>query len=391
MILANRVLSTYTADVSGVCSAMYELGGMTVMHDASGCNSTYNTHDEPRWYDTESLVFISALTEADAILGADDKLIADVVQAAGELRPKFITICGTPIPMLSGTDFPGVATVVEQETGIPAIGLDTNGMHSYQIGAGKAFCAFAGRFVEPAAAWEPVRPGDSEVRVNLLGATPLDFSVTGSVEAIRDACSDRGLEVLSCWAMGSDFLQLTQAGRAQVNCVLSTAGLSVARALRRRFGTPFVVGLPMGRRGADRYFACVTEAARTGENSLGILNPDAGNGSDTVIVGEAVYSAALRTAMAAAGRGDARVLCPLEAERETLAPRDRMIANEAGIVRALETARTVIADPLYRPVVPKGARFVELPHEAYSGRMFRDRIPVLIGEKMERWMEENLQ
>ena len=44
-----RMISTYTADVSGVCSALYELGGMVVMHDPSGCNSTYNTHDEPRW------------------------------------------------------------------------------------------------------------------------------------------------------------------------------------------------------------------------------------------------------------------------------------------------------------------------------------------------------
>ena len=34
-------MSTYTADCSGVASALYELGGMTVIHDASGCNSTY--------------------------------------------------------------------------------------------------------------------------------------------------------------------------------------------------------------------------------------------------------------------------------------------------------------------------------------------------------------
>ncbi|MBR5753288.1 MAG: hypothetical protein IKX83_02260, partial [Clostridia bacterium] len=40
----------YTSDLSGVCSALYELGGLLVMHDASGCNSTYATHDEPRWY-----------------------------------------------------------------------------------------------------------------------------------------------------------------------------------------------------------------------------------------------------------------------------------------------------------------------------------------------------
>ena len=42
-----KVISIYAADTSGVCSALYELGGMTVVHDASGCNSTYATHDEP--------------------------------------------------------------------------------------------------------------------------------------------------------------------------------------------------------------------------------------------------------------------------------------------------------------------------------------------------------
>ena len=45
-----KIIPVYTADVSGVCSALYELGGMVVMHDPSGCNSTYNTHDEIRWY-----------------------------------------------------------------------------------------------------------------------------------------------------------------------------------------------------------------------------------------------------------------------------------------------------------------------------------------------------
>lgn len=87
-------LSTYTADVSGVCSALFELGGMTVMHDASGCNSTYNTHDEPRWYDMDSLVFISGLSELEAVLGDDEKLIEDTVRAAKKLSPRFIALAG---------------------------------------------------------------------------------------------------------------------------------------------------------------------------------------------------------------------------------------------------------------------------------------------------------
>ena len=61
----SRIISTYSADTFGVCSALFELGGMTVMHDASGCNSTYTTHDEPRWYDMDSMVYISGLSEMD--------------------------------------------------------------------------------------------------------------------------------------------------------------------------------------------------------------------------------------------------------------------------------------------------------------------------------------
>ena len=62
----SRIIPCYAADTSGVCSALYEFGGMTVVHDASGCNSTYSTHDEPRWYDQRSMIYISALTELDA-------------------------------------------------------------------------------------------------------------------------------------------------------------------------------------------------------------------------------------------------------------------------------------------------------------------------------------
>ena len=82
-----KIIPIYTADVSGVCSALYELGGMTVMHDPSGCNSTYNTHDEIRWYDKDSLIYISGLSEIDAVMGNDAKFINDIEEAARELKP----------------------------------------------------------------------------------------------------------------------------------------------------------------------------------------------------------------------------------------------------------------------------------------------------------------
>ena len=96
-----RIISTYSADPFGVCSALFELGGMVVMHDASGCNSTYTTHNEPRWYDMDSMVYISGLSEMEAIMGDDEKLIDDIAQAAEELKHRFIAIAGTPIPTMT--------------------------------------------------------------------------------------------------------------------------------------------------------------------------------------------------------------------------------------------------------------------------------------------------
>ena len=143
-----KMIPIYTADVSGVCSALYELGGMTVMHDPSGCNSTYNTHDEIRWYDQDSLIYISGLTEIDAIMGNDEKFLNDIMDAARELKPRFIALAGSPIPYMNGTDFPALAEVLEQELGIPTFSVPTNGMHDYVYGAGIALEQIARQFVK---------------------------------------------------------------------------------------------------------------------------------------------------------------------------------------------------------------------------------------------------
>ena len=92
---------------SGICSALFELGGLTVMHDASGCNSTYNTHDEPRWYDMDSMVYISRLSEMEAIMGDDDKLINDIVSTAEQLSPRVYSNCRNSHSNDDGNRFSG--------------------------------------------------------------------------------------------------------------------------------------------------------------------------------------------------------------------------------------------------------------------------------------------
>ncbi|MCR4644034.1 MAG: oxidoreductase [Oscillospiraceae bacterium] len=360
-----RIISTYTADVSGVNSALFELGGMTVMHDASGCNSTYNTHDEPRWYDHDSLVFLSGISEMEAIMGDDEKLISDIVSAAEQLKPRFIAVAGTPIPMMIGTDFKAVASVVEKRTGIPAFGFATNGMHTYVEGASMALAGIADRFVTEK------MPRTADISVNLLGVTPLDFSVNRSAAHLRTVLEKYGISTVSNWAMGDDLDTLMQASAAHVNLVVSGAGMGAAKVLRERFGIPYVIGRPYGD-WTETLVNSIRLAPKTGDN----LSPQTDRANTSaVIIGEAVSAVSLANALKVETGIAFRAISATEARKIMFGTSDCIARDEDELLPLLEGAKYIIADPLYQPICPKSARFIRLPHEGFSGRIFRDEIP----------------
>ena len=364
-----RIISTYSADTFGVCSALFELGGMVIMHDASGCNSTYTTHDEPRWYDMDSMVYISGLSEMEAIMGDDEKLIGDIVDAANNLHPKFIAIVGTPIPTMTGFDFTAVAELVEDRTGIPTFGFDTTGMNTYVQGAAKAFEGIARRFVK--------RDVEKTVHLsaNILGLTPLDFSVNGSDASMVKFLENAGFEVISKWAMGSTLEELTEAGRASVNLVVSATGLGVAKVLKELFGTPYVVGTPIGAAFQEELKHALLKTVKEGLSDLELSSlPN----SEIAVIGEGVTSLSLAQAIELEYGIGVKVLCATECERTLLRTKDILTSDEEDVMEALSGMKMVIADPLYRPICPKDAKFMSLPAESFSGRIYRNEIPNLI-------------
>lgn len=365
---AYRMIPIYTSDVSGVCSALYELGGMVVIHDPSGCNSTYNTHDEIRWYNQDSLIFISGLTEIDAVMGNDEKFLSDIKEAAGELHPKFIALVSSPIPFMNGTDFPALAKVLETETGIPAFAVPTNGMHDYVYGAGKALEEIARRFVLE----QMEDRNGSERTVNLLGATPLDFGPISKVEELKKNLEQYGWKTISTWAMGDSLEDLAQAGKAEMNLVISSVGLMAAKMLKEKYGTPYVIGTPY-----KEYAERISEALekriqipaiedRRRENLQGTGNSE----KIITLIGEPVTIGSLAAIIERRYHYKTRILCPLENAEGLLGEHDLKICGEEEMENALKNAQIVVADPLYRPICPVECEFYERAHIAFSGRIF---------------------
>lgn len=390
--IASRI-SIYSADAFGVCSALYELGGLCVMHDASGCNSTYNTHDEPRWYDFDSMVYISGLSEMEAIMGDDQKFIDDIVYTAKELNPNFIAMAGTPIPTMIGTDFKAIANIIEKETNIPTFGFDTTGMHSYVSGAYKAFEALAKRFLKRndkesrAEEKESIDKESREVKntiikVNILGATPLDFSINKSVEAMVDLLKENNFEVISTWAMGSSLDDIKNAGDADVNLVVSYSGIGAAKYMYENLNIPYVIGTPFGKEFAKKVIEDLKEVKSTKENKISYDNRKIDKDAEITIVGESIMSESLAYAISKEKNKTVNVISSLETDEKLLLEGDKIAMFEDDIEKCLKNSKTIIADPLFRPICPIDSTFISLPHEAFSGRIYRDEIPNIINKSL---------
>lgn len=438
--------STYTADVSGVCSALYELGGMTVIHDPSGCNSTYSTHDEPRWFDTDSLMFVSGLDEMTAVLGDDNVLIDDVTHAVRDLKPRFVTLCSGSIPHIIAFDCKGVAHLLEKRTGVPMLPVATTGNRSYVAGVGAALTEWVKRFADPlespyrvASSGSPDcsantlegAAGPESFSVNLLGVTPLDFSINGNVDAMRKVFEDAGIPVNCCAAMGESFDSLRHIFRASVNVVVSSCGRRLARYMEQTARIPYVEGTPIGAYGAARLPELAKEAYEKKRASLedalegafGSALTGSGDGASGTAGKETAARPGSLRMLLAKKKGDSEGICLWKGnpahERWDVPDGQILIIGEEVFAQSLAAAinqltpdcrhglqafavwpdvdhgfpedvlaelirksRYIIGDPLYRTIPHDSTQntFVDFPHEAYSGRIFRDRIPVFIGK-----------
>ena len=184
--------------------------------------------------------------------------------------------------------------------------------------------------------------------------------------------------------MGDSLENISHAAEAEVNLVVSSVGLETAKILKEKFGTPYVIGTPVGDFTEDIVMTLdqVTkntekklseeESASVGQDEPGIpyLQNRLSEPQEITLIGEAVTMGSLAAAIEKKYHKAVRVICPLETNTGLLAPNDRVTKGEEEVQELLKDARIIIADPLYRPICPKSSSFYELPHIAFSGRIF---------------------
>jgi hypothetical protein len=207
----------------------------------------------------------------------------------------------------------------------------------------------------------------------------LDYENQEIVDDMVSCLEDGGLKVTSVWAMGDKIDGMQDSSSAMANLVVSSSGLETAKYMEKQFGIPYVVGSPMGQQQTNEIIQHL-KAKKT--ITVGRTN----HGGKIAIIGEPVYS----NAVAKLIQEDCTIYSLIRDEANVLCNEDKILLGEEDLENHLKAFDTVIGDGLFKHLVSSTTNFVNLPDFAFSGRIYINKFPSLLGKKGDEWVMEKI-
>lgn len=366
-------LPPFSPDYSGVCSALFPFDTLTVIHDASGCTGNYTGYDEPRWFRSRSPIYCSGLREIDAILGDDEKLIQKILYALEDIKPEVIALVGSPVPMVIGTDMEGIAAEIESRTGIMSVGFSTTGLKYYPQGIEMVYKKLVQKILEKDTS--PIVKEENSV--NILGATPLDFGRSNTVEEMEEFLVDNGFKINGDLWKNVTLSEVVKLKNAVCNIVVSNAGIGLAEYMEKKFGIPYVTGLPYGEKYASVWLSklqeCILEGGNANQKSEAAdeLMGEEKEECRVLILGEQLQANSIRNALRAEKQMDSHVggICGWNGKFSE--EHDRFLETEEEIECMLNDDRyeVIIGDALYKDLLRTEKEFYSYSHYAVSSKV----------------------
>ena len=350
-------LPPFAPDTAGASSVLYPLGALVVIVDAGGCSGNICGFDEPRFRETNKTtsVFTSAaLRDMDAILGRDKKLIEHIAspiqefQSAGRSFP-LIALVGTPVPAVIGTDLSAIARIIEKQTSIPTVAIDTDGTEAYDCGIEKTYHALFHHLARIPGK-NAVHPGT----VGILGATVEDLG-GDALERLETAVRPKNdIRHLRIYGLHHDITFYERASENEKNVVFAPSGLPAARWLQHVFGTPYEIAYPLARQTLEQTAVHLPHKAK---NILIIHQQIAANAYRTLL--QKQYP-------------DAFITCATWFTQigAIAKPQDIKLREESDLSRLVQEKQydVILGDPLFKRTIPSyQGTWIPLPHPAVSG------------------------
>jgi len=175
--------------------------------------------------------FSTDLQEMDVIYGGEKKLEAALLELIAHYQPKAAFIYSTCIVGIIGDDVSAVCKRVQAKTGIPVLGVHSEGFKGTKKDGYKAACD---------ALYKLVGTGDTSKigphSINILG----EFNLAGEAHIIRDYYRRMGIEVVSTLTGDGRVDDIRRAHGARLNLVQCSGSMtSLAKMMERDHGIPY--------------------------------------------------------------------------------------------------------------------------------------------------------
>lgn len=376
-----KILPPLAPDYSGASSVLYTLGGAIIINGADGCIGNVTGYDEPRFFDHNTHIYSSGLREVNAITGDEETLKQKIDNSVGEQDINFITILGTPNSAVIASDHKGVANILRRGIRIPVFPINTTGFKTYENGASDSYLELAKHFIKMV----PKVGG-----INIIGASTMDFWNNNQVEAMISSFENRGIRINGIWGTDNNLKSIENALAAKVNLVVSYSGLKTARYMEKKYGMPYIAGVPAGRQFTD----CLVEMFHSPE-SYSNNYPDFKGSSNSeekraLVIGDQIWSRSIRAYLGLEkGINDVYTASFFSLDRALKTEKDIRIESEKQLKKFIGELKPdiVIGDPLCRGFVKaeglqKDIEFIDCPHPAVSSRIHWDHDVIYTGEKL---------
>lgn len=377
-----KYFPAFAPDYAGVSSFLFDENALTVFIDPHGCNGQTLYYMDPRFEDFSRMPksFSCGIREKDAVFGVDKLVEKKVMQILDCVQGDYIVLVGTPIPTMLGVDYKALADRIEKRAKIPTLGVTTSGFDFYDVGQKKIMNLMLNRTET-----QSERFGSEEADIHLIGATPLDgwdYTTISDYTAFLKKC---GANTVDVWGQGNTFQKMKGVGNSKLNIAVSVAGIEIAQRLYHTYGTPYLIGYPIGSV-MEEYYAKLVAFHLDMKCRMPMLKM----ASDTehlriLIIGSPVNSCMIRKYLGAQkGMTDIDIgFCfgvPAECKEEN----DFVFFEEEElhqIIMLKGKYDIIIGDPLFKnSLFSFTERYVEFPEISISGRLYSNEMKRVFGK-----------
>lgn len=198
----------------------------------------------------ENRLFTTHMREDDVVMGDTSRLENALIEIDKNFEPKVIFVLASSCSAVIGTDLRGVCATVAPKIEARLITFEQGGFRGdYSAGIKETYKLLCEKFID----------GTGEKRkgtYNILGASIGSYRCKSDVLEMKRMLEEAyGMECSACMCFDSSLEQIRNMGSAEVNLVMRPEALDTAIFLEKRYGTPYICGMPYGYRGSMEWIS----------------------------------------------------------------------------------------------------------------------------------------